>query len=169
MDSEGKGTQNDTFSCKTKVPMDVRIVAYLLYAFGFIQLTVAALLITGIGRTEYVETRRVLFGTVLFSTSSVWAIYMLCTGLAHVLAAWALIRKLKFGWWFALLYSIYYLIEDAFWFPENELMALIGIIISICIITWLCFRRHAYGIGLGAWRRRKAKGERHRGQPLKYK
>ncbi len=148
MTTELKGKYIKTFSHKTKIPIDVRIVAYFLYAIGFIQLVFSILLITGIGRLGEDYTRRILFGTVLLSTKLNFTIYMLCLCFVHFLCAYKLIRVRKFGWWFTLAYNIYYIIEDMFLFQQHTLNAFISLVISIAIITWLLFRRQLYNIGL---------------------
>jgi uncharacterized membrane protein len=149
MDRSQEGTQIASHLGKTKFPTDLRIVVYLLYAVGFIQLLIGVLLTIGVGSTEG-YTQRVLCGTVLLSTDTAWATYMFCAGLAHVLCAWGLIRKEKLAWWCALLLSICYLIDHMLLFPKQGLVALICVIIDLGIITCLWFRRNVYDIGLEA-------------------
>ena len=134
---------------KAKFPMDLRIATYLLFAIGFFQLLLGVLLITGVGHTKG-YTRRVLCGTVLITTDTAWAAYMLCGGLAHVLCAWGLLRKEKLGWWGSFLLSIYYLIEGMLLLPNHALTVSIGTIINIGIVTCLWFRRNVYDIELEA-------------------
>jgi len=148
MDTKTNSEQNEASSYRTKMPVDVRIVAYLLYAIGFFQLTVGCFLITGMGRLGTNYTRRVLFGTVLLYTELSHSIYTICLGFVHLLCAWGLIRGRKFSWWLLLIYYIYYIIDDVFLFQQHRPIALIGFGISIAIITWLCFRRQLYKVGL---------------------
>jgi len=148
MTTELNGEHSKDFSYKTKIPIDVRIVAYFFYAVGFTQSAFGILLITGIGRLGENYTRQVFFGAVLLSTKLNFTIYMLCLGFAHFLCAWELIRRRKFGWWFTMVYHMYYIIEDIFLFQQHRLNVFIGFIISIAIITWLCFRRQLYNVGL---------------------
>ena len=140
MDPNPESTQVASHPCKTKSPMDLRIIVYLLYAVGFVQLLFGVLLVTGVGRTEG-YTRRVLCGAVLLSTDTAWATYMFCAGLAQVLCAWGLSRKEKLAWWCALLLSICYLVDGMFLFPQQGLVALIWVIIELGIIMCLWFRR----------------------------
>ncbi len=148
MDTETYIPQKKTCYYKTKVPVDVRIVAYFLYAVSFFQLAIGCFLITGMGRLEPNFTRRVLFGTVLLSTELYHSIYTLCMGSVRLLCAWGLIRGRKFVWCLTLIFFVYELIDMLFLFPQDELNGSIGIIISITIIIWLCFRRKLYKVGL---------------------
>ena len=141
------GEHSKVCSHKTKIPIDVRIVAYFLYAIGFIQLVLSILLITGIGRLGDNHTRRVLFGIILLSSELDFTIYMLCLSFVHLLCGWGLIRKCKFIWWFTLIFQINYIIDGVFLFEQHKLVALIGLGIDIAIITWLCFRRQLYNVG----------------------
>jgi len=147
MENKENGTLNESSSIIHKIPIDIRIVAYFLYVIGFFQLAFSILLITKIGHLGDNYTRRIFFGTILLSTELNFSIYMLCLAFAHLLCAWGLIRINKFFWFFALIYSIYYLIDGAFLFQQHRLTALIGIGISIAIISWLCFRRQLYMVG----------------------
>jgi len=149
MATDVNGAHSEAGSCRAKVPVDIRILAYFLYAVGFFQLACSVSLITGVGRLGGNEMRRVFFGIVLLSTELDFAIYMFCMGFAHLLCAWELIRINKFGWWFTMIFSLYELIDAVFLFPKHKLVASIGIVIGIVIITWLWFRRQFYKVGLG--------------------
>lgn len=147
MTNKENRTLNESSSSMHKIPIDIRIVAYFLYIIGFFQLAFSILLFTKIGHLGDNYTRRIFFGTILLSTELNFSIYMLFMAFTHLLCACGLIRINKFFWFFALVYSIYYLIDGAFLFQQHRLTALIGIGISIAIISWLYFRRKLYMVG----------------------
>jgi hypothetical protein len=146
MTTELNGEHSKVFSCKTKIPIDVRIVAYFLYAIGFFQLACSCLLITGIARLGDI-TNHLSFGISLPSAELSISILILCLGFIHLLCAWGLIRSRNFSWWLLLIKEMYYIIVGVFLFQVHRLNALIGLGISISIIAWLFFRRHLYNVG----------------------
>ena len=133
---------------KTKIALDVRIVAYFLYGIAFLQLACVVLLVTGVGRLEDGYTRRVFLGTILLSTEMAFVVHLLCMSSVDMLCAWGIIRRLRAGWWFALIYSTYHLVDTASLFPKHRIAALLGIAIVVAIIIWLLLRRRLYVIGL---------------------
>ena len=145
MITELNGEHGKTFSYKTKIPIDVRIVAIVLYAIGLFQLACSCLLITGLARLGD-KVQHLFFNIFTPSTELSISIFILCLGLVHLLCAWGLIRSRNFSWWLLLINEMYYLIVDIFLFRVHKLNALIGLGISIAIIIWLYFRRQLYNV-----------------------
>ena len=147
MTTELNGKHSKVFPYKTKIPIDVRIVSIFLYAIGFFQLACSCLLITGMARLGD-KVQHLFFNIFTPSTELSISIFVFCLGFIHLLCAWGLIRFRNFSWWLLLINDMYYIIVDGFLFQVHRLNALIGLGISIAIITWLFFRRQLYKVSL---------------------
>jgi hypothetical protein len=90
----------------------------------------------------------VLFGTVVIVNGLADGIYTLLTGLCWLFCAWGLMRGIKFAWWFAMIFLVYFLTDEVLLLPRYPLPFAIGIAIQILLIVWLWFRRGLYGIRL---------------------
>ena len=125
-----------------KVPLDVRIVAYYLYATAVLFLVLGAY--AAIGSAEP-HVRPILLGSVIVTSRLTDSVETLASGIGFLFCAWALMRRIRFAWWFSLVFLFYCLTDAALVFSEYPL-ALGGgsIAIDIVLIAWLFFRRGLY-------------------------
>jgi len=149
MDTETYEIRKGAIVYKSRPPLDVRIVAYYLYSLVVFRVVLAILLIGGV--IESAESHRVLFGTVVLSSSLSDAVHAFLTGLYYLLCAWGLMRRIKWAWWFSLLFILLFSSPDgAFTFPKHQVNAVICVATDMALITWLWFRRELYGVHLAA-------------------
>jgi len=153
MDTETHKIPEGTISGKSRPPRDVRIVAYLFYIGGFAGVLVSILLCSGL--TEPDESHRVLLRAVVLANGLTQGVYTLFMGLCYLFIAWGLMRGVRLGWWFAMIYIVYCSAEGVLQFPGYPVAVTIGIVINISLIAWLWFRRELYGIHLAASRPKK--------------
>ncbi len=150
MENETCETCGGTIVHRTRPPLDVRVVAYYLYFGGFLALTLSLLLIIGVAKPADNESRRVLLGTMVLDSGSTQAVYTLCIGGCTLFCAWGLMRRVKFAWWFALVYQIYFVIDEIVVFPPYSIYRVISMALVMALIAWLWFRRKLYSVHLGS-------------------
>lgn len=130
-----------------KMPLDVRIVAWLLVISAFMHFFITLLLLIGIAHSPSDYNRPVLFGTLSLGSDLSSGIYSSLLGGASLVSAYSLVRGHKFGWWFVLIFSIYNIYDALLLLSCYPTGATIGICISFGIIGWLVYRRRLYNIG----------------------
>ena len=135
------------FSPIRKMPLDARIIGWLILVTAFMDFLFAVLLTTGISRFLTDESRLILFGTFRLASELSFGIYFFCLGLMTVVCGYGVAKGYKFGWWCMLIYSTYHIADTILIYPHNRVNASIGICISVGIIVWLVSRRKIYNIG----------------------
>ncbi|OHB63918.1 MAG: hypothetical protein A2Y77_13630 [Planctomycetes bacterium RBG_13_62_9] len=157
MENETCEEASGPISPKVGLPLDVRIVARILYVIGGLAVLRAILLCTG--NMKAAEPYRVLFGTVVLADGLMQAVQSLFMGIFYLLCDWGLRRGMRFVWWFLMVYqmvySVYPLIWGVFVFPGHSVAVAITIAVRISFIAWLWFRRELYGVHLAADRRKR--------------
>ena len=131
-------------SQRSKILADVGIFACVIAVIGFFELGCSILLFLPISRLGENETRNVLFGVILLNTKISFAIYLFCMALVRLLCAWGLIKYIKFFWYLTLAHFLYDITDSFLLFRQDKFNAVIGIVISIIVITWLYLRRQVY-------------------------
>ncbi len=142
MNSDIAGNRRGATSHEGKVPLDVRIVTYYLYAAGFVFLAVG--LLTGIGLAAP-EPHRALFGSVLIASRLADSVDKFVSGICFVFCAWGLMRRMRLAWWFSLILFVYCLTFVVLLFPEYR-VDVRSVAIGGALIAWLWFRRELYGV-----------------------
>lgn len=132
---------------KKKMPLDARIVGWLVLTSAFIGFLCVGLLVIGLAHNPSDYHRPVLFGTVSLTSDLSLGIHTFLSGLVCLISGYGLIKGHKFGWWLTLILSIDNISDSLLIFSDYRITASIGIYISIGIIIWLVWRRGFYGIG----------------------
>jgi lysylphosphatidylglycerol synthetase-like protein (DUF2156 family) len=152
MENETYRIRKGAIVYKSRPPLDVQIVAYSLYCFGFLLLAAGLLLSSGLGRIVDHVSRRVLLGAVVLDSSLAEAIYTFCMGIGTLFCAWGLMRRVKFAWWFTVIFHLWGWVDTALsfsqLFPQSPSSMVGSIVLGTALFTWLWFRREFYGIHL---------------------
>lgn len=145
---------------RNKTPLDVRLVAYFFYFVALAHVPLGILFCSGV--TKLVGSYPVLFGFVVVAKEMAAGVYKLLTGLCWLYCGWGLIRGIRFAWWFAVIFSVYYLIDEALQFPRSPRDFAIGAAIQISLVAWLWFRREFYSTRAKGEFRGWNNGDRHK-------
>jgi hypothetical protein len=148
VENETYEIRRGTIVYKSRPPLDVRIVPGFCFLVALGQVPLGILFLSGV--TKLAGTYRVLFGAVVVASEKAAGVYALFVGICWLFCAWGLHRRMKFSWWFATIFSAYYLTDEALQFARSPRDFVIGAIIQISLIAWLWFRREFYGIRLAA-------------------
>jgi len=130
-------------SRERKTPLDVRIVAYYLYANSLLFLSLSFFIATGVASPQ---PHRALLGSVMVTSRLADSIDKLTAGTLFLFCAWGLMRRVGFTWWFSLIVFIYGSTNALLVLPEQQIHVAISIAIDIVLIVWLYLRRDLYGI-----------------------
>jgi hypothetical protein len=87
MSPQTLGQSDTTISGRSNAPLDVRIVAYLMYLQGFIGLMASFLVFTA---SSELPARRVLFGSVIITSNLVYSVYGLALGVSALFVGYGL-------------------------------------------------------------------------------
>jgi hypothetical protein len=147
MDTETHEISERTASGKSRRPLDVRIVAYFSYFVALAHVPLG--IIFCCGATKLVGSYPVLFGVLVIANEAAAGVYKLLTGLCWLFCGWGLLRGATFTWWFAMIFSVYYLTDEALQFSRSPRDFAIGATIQILLVVWLWFRRELYDVHLG--------------------
>jgi hypothetical protein len=154
VENESYEVRKGTIVYKNRPPLDVRIVAYFSYFWGFFTLVVSLLLGAGLAKPASDAPWRVFFGTTVLANGTTQGIYVFCTSCCTLFCAWGLMRRVKLAWWLTVLCSMYYWAEAAVsapgLFSQYPVNTAIGAAISISEFAWLWYRRELYGVHLAA-------------------
>ena len=153
MNKETREIPERPTSGKGRPPLDVRIVRGLCFLVALGQVPLGILFWSG--AIKLVGTYRVFLGAVVVASEPAAGVYALFIGLCWLFCAWGLMRRTGRAWWFATVFSAYYLIDEALQFSRSPRDFVIGATIQISLIVWLWFRREYYGVHLAArsWRK----------------
>ncbi len=146
MSPQTLGQSDTTISGRSKAPLDVRIVAYLMYLQGFIGLMASFLAFTA---SSELPPRRVLFGSVIITSNLVYSVYGLALSVSALFFGYGLMRGIRFGWWLSLGFCVYGLTDTVLvfrLFREHPIAVPIIVVLDTLEIVWLLFRRKFYGI-----------------------
>ncbi len=128
-----------------KIPLDIKIIAWLFIAIGIVGTFCSMLLITGIAYSPSEEQRKVFFGTITLLSDKSSEIYFLVIGLMNFVTGYILKKGYKIGWWLAFIGCIITLSDSiSLGFSKYIISALTGIFVSSIIIIWLICRRNLY-------------------------
>ncbi len=144
-----QSNQESISACaKLKMPLDVRIVAWLCFIGGFMGLGVVLLLATGSMHFAADYTRPIVFGAFSIASDLSSGIHALVTGIASLVCGYGIMKGLKFGWWLTLIYSINNIGDSVLLLLsyEHDNPAIIGMCISLALIIWLVYRRRLFKI-----------------------
>ncbi len=154
MENESYEVRKGAIVYKSRPPLDVRIVAYYLYFGGFLGLALSLLISVGVAKYADDASRRVLLGTVVLASRSAEAVYLVCISGCNLFCAWGLMRRVKFAWWFTVIFNIYWWVDEALSFPrlfaQYPLNMVVTVVFGILLFAWLWYRRELYGVRLGA-------------------
>ena len=139
MSHETDGTRQGATSGERRLPLDVRIVPYFFYFVAFGQVPLGILFWTGV--TTLVGSYRVFFGLVVVANEKAAGVYAILIGICWLSSAWGLMRRKTFSWWFAMIFSMYYLTDEALQFSRSPRDFAIGAAIQISLVAWLWYRR----------------------------
>jgi lysylphosphatidylglycerol synthetase-like protein (DUF2156 family) len=129
-------------SLARKVPLDVRIVAYYLYANALLCFVSIPFVVSG---SSEPQSHRVLLGLVLIASTLADSVYNLTTGICYLLCAWGLMRRAQWAWWFSLIFFVYASTDALLFLPGHRVTVAMSVAIDIALITWLWFRRDLFG------------------------
>ena len=142
MNSEMNPRGRGTILRVSKTPWDVRIVAFFLFFVTLAHVPLGVLFCARV--VKLVGSYPVLFGTVVVA-DELWAgVYKLLTGVCWFYCGWGLMRGRKCAWWFAVVFFVYYLTDEALQFPRSPRDFAIGAAIQISLLAWLWFRKDYY-------------------------
>jgi uncharacterized membrane protein YczE len=158
MDTEIYEVHKGTIVRKTLPPLDVRIVVYYLYSFGFLEFGLSLLLGIGVAKPVGDAPWRVLLTTVVLTSNLAQGVYTFSMSCITLSCAWGLKRRMKFAWWLALIYHVYLAIDGVFVFAKYPVNTAIGVAMTAVVIVWLWLRRELYGVHLAGKSRRKSNG-----------
>ncbi len=145
MESESYETHKGTIVDKSRLPLDVRIVAYYLYAMGFLFFVLSLLIGTALAESQ---PRRMLLGSVVIASRLADSVDNLAGGLGFLFCAWGLMRRIRFAWWFSLIFFVHCSTYVVLVLPQFK-VDVASIAIDAALIAWLWFRRELYGVHLG--------------------
>jgi lysylphosphatidylglycerol synthetase-like protein (DUF2156 family) len=131
---------------KTRPPLDVRIVAYLLYSLAFWRVGLAILLASGVAKPA--ESHRVLFSSLPASSPLSHGVYWFLIGLCYFICAWGLMRRVTLAWWFTVLFSLYESTDTVFMLSKYHHYAVDRLVGTMVFLAWLWFRRGLYAVHL---------------------
>lgn len=154
MDIETYELRGGTIVYKSRPPLDVRIVAYLVYVCAFLQLGVGLLLATGVAKPVDASWP-ILCGAIVLTSKGALVACQFSLGVCTLFEAWGLMRRMKFAWWLLLASTIYAMAEAVSHLAKYPVSAGIGIATGLPFFAWLWFRRELYGVHLGAKRTAK--------------
>jgi hypothetical protein len=146
MESETSGTHKEAVVYKSGRPTDIRIVAYYLYGIGSLFLMVGFLIGTGLAKPQ---PHRMLFGSVVVASRLADSVDKVTGGVGFLLCACGLTRRIRFAWWFSLIFSVHCLTYVVLVVPEFQ-VDVPGVALNAASIAWLWFRRDYYGVHLAA-------------------
>lgn len=154
MDTQTHARPEGTLSGTSRLPLDVRIVARLLYITGGLGVFAAVLLWSGIA--ESWEFYPVFSGTLVPTTRLTQGAYFFLVGLWYLFLDWGLRRGRKSVWWLLLALSVYGLTAGVLWSRRHPTPYFaIAVVLQILFVAWLWFRRELYGVRLVAGRRKR--------------
>lgn len=131
-----------------KMPLDTRIIGWLVFIDALVHLFFALLLLSGFGYFPSPGSRAALFGTVFLVSEIPSGVYSFCLGIVGALAAYGIIKRLTFGWWLTLIYLINNIFDLLPKFSVHWVSISIWICISLGIVAWLICRRRLYNISI---------------------
>jgi len=132
---------------RKKMPLDVRIVAWLGLISAVVAFLFVGLLISGLAHIPSGHHRPILFGIISLASDLSLGIHTFWVGAGSLICAYGLIRGFKFGWWLTFIFSINGICDSLLIFSDAQVVATISICFSLGIITWLLYRRRLYKIG----------------------
>ncbi|HIJ69736.1 MAG TPA: hypothetical protein HPP87_00060 [Planctomycetes bacterium] len=130
-----------------KMPLDVKIVAWLVIISALMHFLVFTLILFGIAHHPSGYERRVFFGIFRVSSDLTASVHSFIMAAACLGYAYGLRKGYRAGWWFALAFSFHNVVDSLFGLPDFPISTSIAILFSIMIIIWLVVRRKLYNIG----------------------
>lgn len=138
-DAEGGGAMLR----ENRLPLDVRIVTYYLYALSILFFLLGLSVITGFAEPQ---PHRILLGCVEVASRPADSLDKLLAGAAFLFCARGLMRRSRFVWWFSLVFFVYCSTDALLILPERPIGVAVSIGIDIALIVWLWFRKDVYGL-----------------------
>ena len=129
-----------------KLPLDAKIVGWLVFCDAIIFLLIGAVLITGIGHFTSDSRRSLVFGLLTITSELSHGVYTLFLGFAMLAGGLGLIRGRKYGWWIMLATSVYCILDNFLVQVNEGVYPMWGLYILSVIIAWLLLRSKVYGI-----------------------
>lgn len=128
-------------SGRDRTPLDLLVVACLLFAVSLLCMAFGLLLVSGVARplTPFPQ----FYGLAPIRSGRIYSIFMFCAGAGHLFCAWGLMRHMKLAWWFSLVFYFYLLTEWLFLLLMDSGGA-ISVGMYVAVILWLWFRRDLF-------------------------
>ncbi len=127
-----------------KLPLDLRVVITLGVISCVIRLGGIILLILGMMHVPPHAPHHVLFGTVVLSSDFSAGIHDFLMGLADLVFVYGLWHRLRWAWWYALLFTTYNVADSASLFHLYPTTAALALSFGTGQILWLLYRRQLF-------------------------
>jgi hypothetical protein len=129
-----------------KLPLDAKIVGWLLFCDAIILLLIGVVLIAGIGHFTGNSRRSLLFGLLTITSELSHGVYVLFLGFVMFAGGLGLIQGRKYGWWIMLVSSLYCILDNYLAQADEGVYPMWGLYILSVITAWLLLRSKVYGI-----------------------
>ena len=113
---------------------------------GIVAFILVSLLVSGHANAPMNYHRRVFFGAIFLTSNFSLGLHTCLIGTISCVAGYGLIKGYRFGWWCTLCFLINSIFDSLLTIYDSRLPAIIGIFISLGIITWLFYRRRLYNV-----------------------
>ena len=134
------------FTKTRKLPLDAKIVGWLVFCDAIIVMLIGLALITGIGHLTSNSKRSLLFGLLTITSELSHGVYTLFLGFAIFAGGLGLIQGRKYGWWIMLVSSLYCILDNYLLQVHKDIYPMWGLYMLSVIIAWLLLRSKVYGI-----------------------
>lgn len=130
-----------------RMPLDVRIIAWIIVASAIISIFSIVLLLCGLIRFPSGYSRPILFGLISLDSNLSLGIYSSVTAALDLICAYGLIRGQAYAWWLILILYLCGLADTLLIYFEAPITATLSLCMTVAIIVWLVYRRGLYNIG----------------------
>ncbi|HIJ69734.1 MAG TPA: hypothetical protein HPP87_00050 [Planctomycetes bacterium] len=132
-----------------RMPLDVRIIAWLFVGGAIITFFMVALSLFGLLNLNPDYSPSVLFGLVSLDSNFTSAIYYLLCAVLELICAYGLITGRAYAWWLTMMHSVIIFFDAILLYSHVPTAATLSMAIVLSIVVWLLSRRRLYGIGGG--------------------
>jgi len=131
-----------------KLPIDVKIVSWILIVIGMIGLLFVVLTIIGIARKPIGYSRLAALGFLRLDTDLSYGFYNFFFSILHIIAGLSIKKLYKFSWWLTLIVLLYAVSDSILIYHDHPPFFTFDIALSTAIIIWLFWRRKLFGIAI---------------------